>query len=104
MPQDHTSIWQDAAARDFTPLVVLALAGVLLHILVSGRYGFHRDELQTYNNALHMAWGYVKYPPMTPFIGRVELALFGNSLRGFRFFPAVAQGIAVLLAGLAARE
>jgi 4-amino-4-deoxy-L-arabinose transferase-like glycosyltransferase len=109
MPQDHPPappppIGQDAGAHDFALLLLLALVGIFLHILVSGRYGFHRDELQTYNNALHLAWGYVEYPPMTPFIGRVELALFGNSLRGFRFFPAVAQGIAMLLAGLAARE
>jgi len=51
-----------------------------------------------------LEWGYVVYPPMTAFLGRVELILFGTSLRGFRFFAAVAQGLVMILAGLAARE
>jgi 4-amino-4-deoxy-L-arabinose transferase-like glycosyltransferase len=46
----------------------------------------------------------VEYPPLTAFIGRVELELFGTSLRGFRFFPAAAQGLLLILTGLAARE
>ena len=41
---------------------------------------------------------------MTPFFGRLSLILFGTSLRGFRFFANVAQAIAVVLAGLMARE
>lgn len=82
----------------------MALAIILLHTLTNGQYGFHRDELLTLNNARHLEWGYVVYPPMTPFLGRVELELFGTSLRGFRFFAAVSQGLVLLLTGLAARE
>lgn len=37
-------------------------------------------------------------------MGRVELELFGTSLRGFRFFVALAEGFVVPFAGLAARE
>ena len=84
-------------------LVLFGAAVVLLHILVNGRYGFHRDELQTFSNARHLAWGYIEYPPMTAVIGRVELALFGNSLRGFRFVPALTQGLVFVLTGLVAR-
>ncbi|MGB2679229.1 MAG: glycosyltransferase family 39 protein [Candidatus Acidiferrum sp.] len=97
-------VWQDAGARDFGMLVLLALAIILLHTLTNGQYGFHRDELLTLNNARHLEWGYVLYPPMTPFLARVELGLFGASLRGFRFFAAVSQGLVLLLTGLAARE
>ncbi len=109
MEQDKSSsrqarIWRDASASDFGILVLLAIAVVFLHILTNGQYGFHRDELLTLNNARHLDWGYVLYPPMTPFLGRVELDLFGSSLRGFRFFAAVSQGLVLLLAGLAARE
>jgi hypothetical protein len=109
MRQDKPSIrrhgiWQGAAASDFGLLLLLAFAGILLHTLVNGEYGFHRDELLTLDNARHLDWGYVVYPPMTPFFGRVELELFRTSLRGFRFFAAASQGLVLLLTGLAARE
>jgi len=97
-------VWQGAGASDFGILVLMALAIILLHTLTNGQYGFHRDELLTLNNARHLDWGYVVYPPMTPFIGRVALELFGTSLRGFRLFAAVSQGLVLLLTGLAARE
>jgi hypothetical protein len=35
----------------------------------------------------------------TPFLGRVAMEFFGTSLRGFRFFAAVSQGLVVLLTG-----
>lgn len=90
--------------RDTTLVLLFGAAVTGLHIAVNGRYGFHRDELLSVDNARHLAWGYVVYPPLTAFLARVELGLFGMSLRGFRFFVAVAQGIAVVFAGLAARE
>jgi 4-amino-4-deoxy-L-arabinose transferase-like glycosyltransferase len=96
--------WREAVSSDTGILVLLGLGVVLLHILVNGRYGFHRDELLTFDNARHLDWGYVVYPPVTAVLGRAELAMFGTSLRGFRFFPALAQGIELLLTGLMARE
>jgi 4-amino-4-deoxy-L-arabinose transferase-like glycosyltransferase len=41
---------------------------------------------------------------VTPFIGRVALELFGPSLVGVRFFPALAQSAAMVLTGLMTRE
>ena len=89
---------------DLAILLTLAAARTLLHILTNGQYGFHRDELDTLENARHLDWGYVSYPPFTPFVARMELELFGPSLAGFRLFSAVAQGAAMVLAGLMARE
>ncbi|MEO8461491.1 MAG: glycosyltransferase family 39 protein, partial [Dokdonella sp.] len=85
-------------------LLVLAAIRLAVYLLFDGRYGFHRDELQVLEDARHLAWGYVAYPPLTPFLGRVELLMFGTSLTGFRFFSALAQCIAMVLAGLIARE
>ena len=85
-------------------LVCLAAATVIVHVLTGGRYGFHRDELATLEDARHLAWGYVAYPPVTPFFARIALELFGTSLAGFRLFAAVAQAAAVVLTGLMARE
>jgi len=94
------SVWYS----DLAVLVYLATATIIVHLLTGGRYGFHRDELATLDDARHLAWGYVAYPPITPFFARVSLTLFGTSLVGFRFFAAIAQAIAVVLTGLMARE
>jgi 4-amino-4-deoxy-L-arabinose transferase-like glycosyltransferase len=90
--------------NDTALLCLIATGTVLLHVATGGQYGFHRDELATLDDARHLAWGYVAYPPMTPFFGRVSLELFGTSLRGFRSFAAVAHAIALVLTGLMARE
>ena len=86
--------------------VLLLLAGVRLafHLLSNGQYGFHRDELQTLDDARHLDWGFVAYPPVTPLLGRLELTLFGTSLAGFRLFAAIAVSLVMVLAGLIAKE
>lgn len=94
------AIW----ASDTALLIYIAIATVILHMIVGNRYGFQRDELATLEDARHLAWGYPAYPPVTPFFGRLSLELFGTSLRGFRFFAAVAQAVTLVLAGLMARH
>ncbi len=86
-------------------LILLALARVLLQVFTNGTYGFHQDELVTMDIATrHLAWGYVAWPPVTPFLARVSLALFGLSPIGLRSFAVVAEGIVMLLAGLMIRD
>jgi len=89
---------------DTAILIYMAAATVLTHLITGRQYGFQRDELATLDDARHLAWGYVAYPPITPFFGRLSLILFGTSLPGFRFFAAVAQAIALVLTGLMGRE
>jgi 4-amino-4-deoxy-L-arabinose transferase-like glycosyltransferase len=89
---------------DLGVLVLIALARVTFHVATNGHYGFHRDELQTLDDARHLDWGFVAYPPITPLIGRLELALFGTSLVGFRVFAAVAVSAVMVLTGLIAKE
>src|SRR6476646_9926354 len=89
--------------RGLVILVALGAAVLTVHLLTGGRYGFHRDELATLDDARHLAWGYVAYPPVTPFFARISLELFGTSLNGFRFFAALAGFVAIILTGLMAR-
>jgi 4-amino-4-deoxy-L-arabinose transferase-like glycosyltransferase len=91
-------------SNDTSILILLALATFLVHLLTGNRYGFHRDELANLEDARHLAWGYVAYPPVTPFFGRISLLLFGTSLPGFRFFAWVVQAMAVFFTGRMARE
>src|SRR5262245_63367481 len=90
--------------RGVAILLALGATVLLIHLLTGGRYGFHRDELATLDDARHLAWGYVAYPPVTPFFGRISLGLFGDSLIGFRFFAICAQAVAVFVTGLMVRE
>ena len=87
-------------------LLLLAIAGAvtLAHLLTNGRYGFHRDELQFLSDARHLDWGFVAYPPFTPFVERVSLELFGLSMVGLRLFSVLAQAAAIVVTGLMARE
>ena len=85
-------------------LVGLALVRLVLHCATNWQYGFHRDELGLLDDARYLDWGYVSYPPLTPFLGRIALILFGPSLVGVRFFAALAQSMAMVLSGLMTRE
>jgi dolichyl-phosphate-mannose-protein mannosyltransferase len=90
--------------NDFALLFSLATATLLIHLLAAGRYGFNRDELAILEDARHLAWGYVAYPSLTPFFGRLALTLFGTSLVGFRFFSALVQAMSVVLTGCMAKD
>ena len=85
-------------------LLAIAAAIALLHLLTNNRYGFHRDELQFLTDARHLDWGFVSYPPLTPFLEHIGLAVFGLSLVGLRLFSVLAQSVAVFVSGLTARE
>ncbi len=93
------SRWADAAI-----LFAIATAVALLHVFTNSRYGFHRDELQFLSDARHLDWGFVAYPPFTPFIERIGLTLFGLNMVGLRLFSVLAQAAAIVLAGLMAKE
>src|SRR4051812_46946421 len=85
-------------------LLAIAAAIAVLHLATNNRYGFHRDELQFLSDARHLAWGYVSYPPFTPFVEHIGLALFGLSMVGLRLFSVIAQAAVVYVSGLMARE
>ncbi|HXT23880.1 MAG TPA: glycosyltransferase family 39 protein [Candidatus Eisenbacteria bacterium] len=94
----------DFLRSDLGVLLLIAGARVLFHVFTNGQYGFHRDELQTLDDARHLEGGFVAYPPIAPLIGRLELTLFGTSLIGFRVFAAVAVSGVMVLAGLIGKE
>jgi hypothetical protein len=85
-------------------LLAIAASVTLIHLLTNSRYGFHRDELQFLSDARHMDWGFVAYPPLTPFVEHISLGIFGLSLVGLRLFSVIAQAAAIVVTGLMARE
>jgi hypothetical protein len=92
-------------SSDIGILLLLALARILLQVFTNGQYGFHQDELVTLDVAAHhLAWGYVAWPPVTPFLARLALDLFGPSVIGLRSFAVLAEGLVMLMAGLMIRD
>jgi hypothetical protein len=89
---------------DTFAILAIALTMAVIHIATNGGYGFHRDELQVLSDARHMDWGFVPYPPFTPFMERIGLSCFGLSLIGLRMFSVIANTIAIFMTGLMARE
>jgi hypothetical protein len=82
----------------------LALLRLVLHLVANGGYGLHRDEAALFDYAGRLAWGYVEFPPLTPFLVRSSMEIFGATLWGARVLSALAQSLVVLLAGLIARD
>src|SRR5213595_2293687 len=97
-----------AAATDhrLTARIVAGLAVVSLigHLLTIHRYGYFRDELYYIACARHLDFGYVDLPPLSAFLLRIELILFGNSLVALRIFPALASALTIALTGVLTRE
>jgi hypothetical protein len=102
----------DTAPTDRGPLPelarwpVLAVAGLLTALLIalSGRYGYHRDELYFVECGKHLAWGYPDQPPFVPLVARLMTGIAPGSLMLLRLPSAIAGGLLVLLTGLLARE
>ena len=102
---ERSSVQREAGSRADTLAVAgIALVVAVIHLLTNGRYGFHRDELQFLSDARHLDWGFVAYPPFTPFVERSGLEIFGVSLVGLRLFSVMAQALAIVVTGLMAWE
>ena len=83
-------------------LPAFALGAVLL--VVSARYGFHRDELYFVESGRHLAWGYIDNPALTPALGWLSQRVFGDSLFGLRVVPAIESAGIVVVVSAIARE
>jgi 4-amino-4-deoxy-L-arabinose transferase-like glycosyltransferase len=86
--------WYGAGSAALTVSSLLALT--------INRYGYHRDEL--YFRMLKPAWGYVDQPPLTPLIARASIAVFGDTIAGFRIPAVMFIAAAILLAAAVTRE
>ncbi|MEU9853538.1 glycosyltransferase family 39 protein [Streptomyces sp. NPDC047974] len=86
------------------PVSLIALTMTVGLLALATRHGYHVDELYTRAASRHLAWGYVDQPPLVAVVARIETAVFGDTLFGFRVVPALLASLAVLLAPLIARE
>lgn len=82
---------------------VAALVGLAL-LALSGRYGYHRDELYFLEAGRHLAWGYPDQPPLTPLLARLADLVAPDSLVVLRLPSTLSAVAVVILAGLIARD
>jgi hypothetical protein len=83
--------------------MVAVPVGVLLFAL-SGRYGYHRDELYFLAAGHHLAWGYPDQGPLVPALCRLMDELAPGSLVVFRLPAALAAVAGTVVSALTARE
>jgi hypothetical protein len=94
---------REVLLSDIAVLVYLMLFKLLVHLLTSSQYGYHRDEFYYIAASKRLDFGYLDFPPLVPMIAFI-IRLFGNSLFVLHFLPAVSGALVVLLTGLMVRE
>ncbi|HET6953801.1 MAG TPA: glycosyltransferase family 39 protein [Acidimicrobiales bacterium] len=77
-----------APRRDLVPPLALAAGVFAVHVALSGRFGFHRDELYDLAAGRHPAAGYVDRPPLVPLLARGVTAVAGEHLWPLRVVAA----------------
>jgi len=97
------------SSDDLSPIAwrslgAFALATVVLHLAIAGRYGWFRDEFYYIDAGKHLSGGYVDFPLGVALLADAQRALFGPSLTAIHVFPALAGAIIIVLVGLMARE
>jgi len=85
-------------------ILLLALSGVLLHLLLYNELGFHRDELLFFSLGQHPDFGYFSVPPMIGFIAFVLGKTIGYNLLAAKIVPALLCGAMIWLCSLMAVE
>jgi hypothetical protein len=87
-----------------SPLLILPLLKLGIHLATAQGYGFFRDEFYYLACASRLDWGYVDQPPLSIAVLAGVRALLGDSVWAVRLAPALLGAASVWLVGGLARS
>lgn len=79
-------------------------AKLCFHFFTNTNYELHRDEMLYFNMGEHLSAGYVSVPPMIGFFAWIIKSVFGYSVFGIRFFPAVLGALSIFIMAKTIRD
>lgn len=83
---------------------LFAAVKLTLHFLTNTNYELLRDEMLFFNMGEHLSAGYATVPPVTGLLAFLMNKLFGFSVFGIRFFPALMGAASIFIMGKLIRE
>jgi hypothetical protein len=94
------SRWLEAWGM-ITAFVIIKL---LVHFLTNTNYEVHRDGLLYIELGKHLSWGYQSVPPSIAVFANISRLLFGDTVFGIGFFPAIVGALSLIIIGIMVRE
>jgi 4-amino-4-deoxy-L-arabinose transferase-like glycosyltransferase len=87
-------------------LIAFVVVKLLAHFVATivSPYGIHRDEFLYLAMGKHLQFWGMDFPPAIAVLAKVSRGLFGDTLFGVRFFPALAGTGILAFTGLLTRE
>lgn len=110
LPGASSATRRSAGARQPPPMAApllfagAAAAVLVVHLLTNGNLGFHTDELYYIDCGRHLALGYVDFPPIVPWLARLETGLLGAAPWNLRLLPTLLGAFMVVLSGAYVRR
>lgn len=84
--------------------VLFMVIKLCLHFFTNTNYELHRDEMLYFNMGDYLDWGYASVPPFIGFLAFVVKTIFGYSVFGIRFFPALLGAASIFIMAKIIRE
>ena len=84
--------------------VLFIFAKLCLHFATNTNYELHRDEMLYFNMADHLSFGYATVPPVIGFLAFIVKSIFGYSVFGIRFIPAILGAASIFIIARIVRE
>jgi hypothetical protein len=91
-------------SRYWIVTILFVTAKLLIHFLTNERYELLRDEMLFFNMGEHLSAGYATVPPVTGFLAFLANKIFGFSVLGIRFFPALMGAASIYIIAAIVRE